>query len=218
MLVAQLMDYLNAVWTRRNDKGENTPACEAPLQPLQAFSPKYFTQGSGFATYADDWQRALRPSTASASTALPDSVAPTELTLQHLQRLLRQPVEVFLIDRLRLRLDKPEAAAEEEEPFSLDGLEKYKLNQSIAQAEDAEHALAQLRLSGQLALAGFGQAQQSLLLRDRQTLRDQLDVLLPNWPLTLGVQSAHWQLGRTQLSAEWSNAQTIWRTDRNGHA
>jgi exodeoxyribonuclease V gamma subunit len=218
VLVAQLMDYLNAMWTRRNDKGENTPACAAPLQPLQAFSPKYFTQGSGFATYADDWQRALRPSTASASTALPDSAAPTELTLQHLQRLLRQPVEVFLIDRLRLRLDKPEAAAEQEEPFSLDGLEKYKLNQSIAQAEDAEHALAQLRLSGQLALAGFGQAQQSLLLRDRQTLRDQLDVLLPNWPLTLGVQSAHWQLGRTQLSAEWSNAQTIWRTDRNGHA
>jgi exodeoxyribonuclease V gamma subunit len=218
VLVAQLMDYLNAVWTRRNDKGENTPACEAPLQPLQAFSPKYFTQGSGFATYADDWQRALRPSTASASMVLPDSAAPTELTLQHLQRLLRQPVEVFLIDRLRLRLDKPEEAAEEEEPFSLDGLEKYKLNQNIAQAEDAEHALALLRLSGQLALAGFGEAQQSLLLRDRQTLRDQLDVLLPNWPLTLGVQSAHWQLGHTQLSAEWANAQTIWRTDRNGHA
>ena len=222
VLVAQLMDYLNAVWTQRNDKGEPTPACVAPLQPLQAFSPKYFTQGSGFATYADDWQRALScTATASASrTALSDSTAesssakaPTELTLQDLQRLLRQPVEVFLAERLRLRLDQPEEAAEEEEPFSLDGLEKYKLNQSIALADDAQHALAQLRLSGQLALAGFGEAQQSALLRDRDTLRKQLDALLPQWPHTLPVQSAHWQLGSTRLSAEWANGQTLWRSN-----
>jgi exodeoxyribonuclease V gamma subunit len=204
------------------------------LQPLQAFSPKYFTQGSGFATYADDWQRALSSSAASQTsstkangsstsasrTALSDSTAesssaeaPTELTLQDLQRLLRQPVEVFLAERLRLRLDQPEEATEEEEPFSLDGLEKYKLNQSIALADDAQHALAQLRLSGQLALGGFGEAQQNALLRDRDTLREQLDALLPKWPHTVSVQSAHWQLGHTRLSAEWANGQTLWRSN-----
>jgi exodeoxyribonuclease V gamma subunit len=222
VLVAQLMDYLNAVWTQRNDEGEPKPACVAPLQPLQAFSPKYFTQDSGFATYADDWQRALfasatasaRRTTLANSTAESSSVeAPTELTLQDLQRLLRQPVEVFLAERLRLRLDQPQEAAEEEEPFSLDGLEKYKLNQSIALADDAQHALAQLRLSGQLALAGFGEAQQDALLRDRDTLREQLDVLLPKWPQPLSVQSAHLQLGNTRLSAEWANGQTMWRSN-----
>jgi exodeoxyribonuclease V gamma subunit len=234
VLVAQLMDYLNAVWMQRNDQGEPMPACVAPLQPLQAFSPKYFTQGSGFATYADDWQRALTSSassqtsstkangssTSASRTALADStaapaaaIAPTELTLQDLQRLLRQPVDVFLAERLRLRLDQPQEAAEEEEPFSLDGLEKYKLNQSIALADDAQHALAQLRLSGQLALAGFGEAQQNALLRDRDTLREQLDALLPQWPHTVSVQSAHWQLGHTRLSAEWANGQTLWRSN-----
>jgi exodeoxyribonuclease V gamma subunit len=238
VLVAQLMDYLNAVWTQRNDKGEPTLACVAPLQPLQAFSPKYFTQGSGFATYADDWQRALSPSAAGQtcsskasgsstsasrtaladSTAAPDAaIAPTELTLQHLQRLLRQPVEVFLVDRLRLRLDQPEEAAEEEEPFSLDGLEKYKLNQRIAQAEDAQQAIDQLRLSGQLAMAGFGEAQQQLFENDRAKLREQLDVLLPKWPKHLSVQSAHWQLGQTRLSAEWANGQTMWHTNGPAH-
>ncbi|MEY2678728.1 MAG: hypothetical protein RLZ00_1420, partial [Pseudomonadota bacterium] len=226
VLVAQLMDYLNAMWTQRNDKGEPTLACVAPLQPLQAFSPKYFTQDSGFATYADDWQRALSPSAAGqtssskangSSIAAPDAaIAPTELTLQHLQRLLRQPVEVFLVDRLRLRLDDPEEAAEEEEPFSLDGLAKYKLNQRIAQAEDAQQAIDQLRLSGQLAMAGFGEAQQHLFTNDRQKLREQLNVLLPKWPKRLSVQSAHWQLGHTRLSAEWANGQTMWHT--NGKA
>jgi exodeoxyribonuclease V gamma subunit len=220
VLVAQLMDYLNAVWTRRNDKGEPTLACVAPLQPLQAFSPKYFTQGSGFATYADDWQRALSAKTSgsASSAAASATIAPTELTLQDLERLLRQPVEVFLAERLRLRLDQPEEAAEEEEPFSLDGLEKYKLNQSIALADDAQQAIAQLRLSGQLALAGFGEAQHQALLRDRQTLRDQLDVLVPKWPHALNVQSAHWQLGNTRLSAEWANGRTMWRSNTTTHS
>jgi exodeoxyribonuclease V gamma subunit len=216
VLVAQLMDYLNAVWTQRNNQGEPTPACVAPLQPLQAFSPKYFTQDSPFQTYADDWQRALLSSSATSAAsneATPSEAAPTELTLQHLQRLLRQPVDVFLADRLRLRLDKPEEAAEEEEPFSLDGLDKYKLNQHIAQAEDAQQAIAQLRLSGQMALAGFGEAQQRLFENDRQKLREQLDVLLLKWPHPLHVQSAHWQLGHTHLSAEWANGQTMWHTN-----
>jgi len=218
VLVAQLMDYLNAVWTR-----DGSVACDAPLQPLQAFSPKYFTQDSAFQTYADDWQRALPSSATSNGTTLTSSSAasanatPTELTLQHLQRLLRQPVEVFLVDRLRLRLDQPEEAAEEEEPFSLDGLEKYKLNQRIAQANDAQQAIVQLRLSGQLALAGFGEAQQQLFENDREKLREQLDVLLPKWPNTLRVQSAHWQLGHTRLSAEWANGQTMWHTNGKAH-
>jgi exodeoxyribonuclease V gamma subunit len=217
VLVAQLMDYLNAVWTQRNDKGEPTLACVAPLQPLQAFSPKYFTQDSTFQTYADDWQRALLSSNTSSAPITPSEAAPTELTLQHLQRLLRQPVEVFLVDRLRLRLDQPEEAAEEEEPFSLDGLEKYKLNQRIAQAEDAQQAIDQLRLSGQLAMAGFGEAQQHLFENDREKLREQLDVLLPKWPKHLSVQSAHWQLGHTHLSAEWANGQTMWHTNGKAH-
>lgn len=234
VLVAQLMDYLNAVWTRGKDadNGQDIPAFDIhnQLQPLQAFSPKYFTQGTGFETYAADWQHArpaaqtAQASSVNTSTAsdvssaitantLANHAAPSELTLQHLQRLLKQPVEVFLVDRLRVRLDKPEEAAEQEEPFSLDGLEKYKLNQSIAQADDAEQAIAQLRLSGQLALAGFGEAQQRLLLKDRSTLRDQLDVLLPKWPHVLGVQSAHWHLGQTRLNAEWANGQTLWRSN-----
>jgi exodeoxyribonuclease V gamma subunit len=219
VLVAQLMDYLNAVWTQCNDKGEPILACVAPLQPLQAFSPKYFTQDSTFQTYADDWQRALSSSAAKQGTSrdAAAAIAPTELTLQHLQRLLRQPVEVFLVDRLRLRLDQPEEAAEEEEPFSLDGLEKYKLNQRIAQAEDAQQAIDQLRLSGQLAMAGFGEAQQHLFENDREKLREQLDVLLPKWPHTLSVQSAHWQLGHTHLSAQWANGQTMWHTNGKAH-
>jgi exodeoxyribonuclease V gamma subunit len=212
VLVAQLMDYLNTVWSHPSDTAKL--AFDAPLQPLQAFSPKYFTPSSGFVTYADDWQRALHTaSTRSTPTSQATATPPTELTLVQLQRLLKQPVEVFLVDHLRLRLDQPEAAAEEDEPFALDGLRKYQLNQRITLADDAQDAIAPLRLSGQLALSGFGQLQQQQFERDRQTLRQQLDALLSAWPNTLDVQSHTWVWGDTRLSAEWANGATLWRTD-----
>ena len=213
VLVAQLMDYLNAVWTR-----EGGLACEAQLQPLQAFSPKYFTKNSGFTTYAEDWQRALQSAAIThTSISLQTAAPPLELTIQDLKRLLRQPVEVFLTKRLHLHLDQPEDTSVEEEPFSIEGLEKYQLNLSVVQANDAEQTLTQLHLSGRLPLAGFGQIQKNTLLRDCEKLREQFNELLPKWPYELGVQSSHWQLGNTRLSAEWANTQTIWRTNTPKH-
>jgi exodeoxyribonuclease V gamma subunit len=138
------------------------------------------------------------------------------LTLTQLQRLLKQPVEVFLIDRLQLRLNRPDEATEEVEPFALNGLDKYKISQHIAHTEDTEHALDQLHLSGQLALAGFGEVQQNQLLEDRKKLRHQLATLLVSWPHTLGVQSAHWKLEDIRLNAEWANGHSLWYTSATG--
>ena len=42
-------------------------------------------------------------------------------------------------------------------------------------------------------------------------------MLLAKWPNTLRVQSAHWQLGHTHLSAEWANGQTMWHTNGKAH-
>jgi exodeoxyribonuclease V gamma subunit len=209
VLVAQLMDYLNAVWT--HDGGL---ACEAPLQPLQAFSPKYFTQDSTFQTYADDWQTA-QSSTHTAPPKTTDTTqnqAPTDLALKQLNRLLKQPVDVFVRDRLRLHLDSPQEASAQEEPFALDHLDSYTLTQSIVQAPDPEHALQVLRLSGELALAGFGQAQQDMLLQQRDELLERFEVIAKDWPLDLPVQSARFTLGEHTLSAEWANGQQIWKT------
>jgi exodeoxyribonuclease V gamma subunit len=214
VLVAQLMDYLNAVWTQRNDKGEPTLACDAPLQPLQAFSQAYFRQGTGVQTYAADWQQAQSNTNSKTSHAQNEAVnqAPTELTLKQLNRLLKQPVDVFVRDRLRLHLDTPEAASSQEEPFGLDHLDSYTLTQSIVQAPAPEHALQVLRLSGELALAGFGQAQQDMLLQQRDELLERFDEIAKDWPMDVPVQSSRFALGAHSLSAEWANGQQIWRS------
>jgi len=214
VLVAQLMDYLNAVWTRSNDQGEPTPACDAPLQPLQAFSPAYFRQGTGVQTYAADWQSAQ----STPQAALPHThdttadAAPQELERQQLHRLLKQPVDVFVRDRLRLHLDTPQEASAQEEPFALNHLDRFALTQRIVQASDPAHALQVLRLSGELALAGFGQAQQDLLLQQRDALLERFADIAKDWSLDLPVQSARFALGAHTLSAEWANGQHVWKT------
>ncbi len=214
VLVAQLMDYLNAVWTQRNDKGQTIPACEAPLQPLHAFSQAYFRQGTGVQTYASDWQTA-QSNTRTAppkTTDTTDATAPTELALKQLNRLLKQPVDVFVRDRLRLYLDSPQEASAQEEPFALNHLDSFALTQSIVQAPDPEHALQVLRLSGELALAGFGQAQQDMLLQQRDALLERFEDIAKEWPLDLPVQSARFTLGQYTLTAEWANGQHVWKT------
>jgi exodeoxyribonuclease V gamma subunit len=214
VLVAQLMDYLNAVWTQRSDKGEPTLACVAPLQPLQAFSQAYFRQGTGVQTYAADWQQAqsnTNPQPPRTKHEAADQ-APTELTLKQLNRLLKQPVDVFVRDRLRLHLDTPEAASAQEEPFALDHLDSYALTQSIVQASDPEHALQVLRLSGALALSGFGQAQQDMLLQQRDELLERFDEIAKDWHMDVPVQSSRFALGAHSLSAEWANGQQIWKS------
>jgi exodeoxyribonuclease V gamma subunit len=217
VLVAQLMDYLNAVWTRGKDadSGQALPAFDIhkQLQPLQAFSPKYFTQGTGFETYAADWQKAqsqtdTRPQHTNNDVA---DEAPTGLTLQQLNRLLKQPVDVFVRDRLRLHLDIPKEASAQEEPFALDHLDSYTLTQSIVQAPDPEHALQVLRLSGELALAGFGQAQQDMLLQQRNELLERYTEIAKDWPMDVPVQSARFALCEHTLTAEWANGQHIWK-------
>jgi len=215
VLVAQLMDYLNAVWTR-----DGGLACDAKLQPLQAFSQAYFRQGTGVQTYAADWQAAQSNSSTQPPRTKNEAAdqAPTELTLKQLNRLLKQPVDVFVRDRLRLHLDTPEEASAQEEPFALDHLDSYTLTQSIVQAPDPEHALQVLRLSGELALAGFGQAQQDMLLQQRDELLERFEDIAKDWPLDLSVQSARFTLGKHTLSAEWANGQHVWKTNANQSA
>lgn len=209
VLIAQLMDYLNATWVRHGQL-----AFEAKLQPLQAFSAKYFRQDSDVQTYADDWQKAqgTAPVEESRHDEEHHGIKVTELTLQHLSRLLKQPVDVYVRDRLRLHLDTPEEASAEDEPFALNNLEKFLLTQSIVQAPDPEQAVQVLRLSGELALSGFGQAQQDLLLQQRNELLERFNDITQDWSLDLAVQSARFALNDCTLAAEWANGQHVWKT------
>jgi len=140
---------------------------------LQPFSEAYFLQGSEFSTYDTDWARVhdvpveVNPATPDLTAeveAVPElepegtqpSTVPRVITLDELRKLVRQPVEVFFRSRLGVKLDGVEDVAQEEEPFSLNGLERYQIGQGLLNAEDVNVSLGTLQMSGKLPMAAFG--------------------------------------------------------------
>ena len=175
------------------------------LQPLQAFSPRYFEADSRFSTYATDWQRAMgAPAeaalgaegdtaiTAAASAAASPSVPEPTLDVQALQAFLRHPVEVYWRQRLAVRIAQPEAAAPEDEPFELDGLAQYQLGQVLLQAPDAERAedaLRALQGQGELPMAAFGRKLGHDVLHKAQAVRERAAPWLAQYPELLPPQA-----------------------------
>jgi exodeoxyribonuclease V gamma subunit len=189
------------------------------MQPLQAFSPRYFQAPSEFFTYAQEWQNALHTA---EKQALADATAQmqTRLGLSQLSRLLRQPVSVFFQDNLNVRLKPPQSEVAAHEPFALNALEMYQFTHAIALGEDSAKAVAQLQLSGQLALAGLGQAQVDLLTRNSQALHERMAPWLAKYSQPLNTQSFEMTVAgeTTQLafSAQWPQTQQVWRVHNDG--
>jgi len=154
VVVGQLQDEL---------KRRFTPVEPPVPQPLQPFSREYFDPAtSTYVTYDADWQRGAQPPVtarvqADATQPLP---VPERVALAELTRLLRAPVEVYWRSRLRLRVDEPQDAVPEDEPFLLDRLEAHQAAGDyleIAHREGPDAAARQLRLSGRLPIGAAGE-------------------------------------------------------------
>jgi exodeoxyribonuclease V gamma subunit len=191
VLVAQLMDHVNACWA---------PAHQPQAQPLQAFSRSYFEAGSGFDTYDTDWEKIsslAQVNTASeainnvATETLPIAIynAPTSLTLTDLQRLLRQPVEVFFRSRLQVEFDSLDELEQTDEPFALNALQAHQAGVALLQAGDSAQAAIKLRAGGQFPLAGFGEQVVSALAHKAQQVRSAQAVWLQAHPEALPAQA-----------------------------
>jgi exodeoxyribonuclease V gamma subunit len=196
VLVAQLLDHVNACWS---------PERVPQAQPLQAFSPAYFDAGSGFETYDTDWERIGL--LAQVDTALADTNsesigqsetasndAPKNLTLADLQRLLRQPVEVFLRNRLQVEFDSLDELEQTDEPFTLNALQAHQAGAEMLQASDTAQAAIKLRASGQFPLAGFGELTANALVEKVQQVRAKQEVWWQAHPDTLPAQAIDLQL------------------------
>jgi exodeoxyribonuclease V gamma subunit len=123
VLVSQLCDYLKAGWGLKNLDGRSTG------HALQPFSRVYFEDG-GLLTYAGEWRAAHA---AEAQQAIPAQLPPFELDekfrlrLSELANFIKQPVRYFFRRRLGVIFGESALVGEDEEPFSLNALERYVL-------------------------------------------------------------------------------------------
>jgi exodeoxyribonuclease V gamma subunit len=195
VLVAQLIDYLQAGWT---------PARTPEKQPLQPFSEAYFLQDSPFQTYDKDWARVYQPQDSRTRVANNTSepgdtpqalAAPSSLTLADLRQLVRQPVEVFFKARLQVYLDTVAELEQAEEPFALNALEQYQAGQELLDAKDIEQAIEKLTLSGKLPMAAFGARWVTELQEKAQVVLDRQAQWKTHYPHALPAQSIALNVG-----------------------
>ncbi|BCO27589.1 RecBCD enzyme subunit RecC [Rhodoferax lithotrophicus] len=202
VLVAQLLDYVNTCWT---------PHREPQAQPLQPFSSVYFEAGSGFATYDADWERIqpvaqVEPAQAAIENRVNLVVPVSTLTLADLQRLLRQPVEVFFRNRLQLEFDSLDELDQTDEPFALNALQQHNAGVALLQSPSGAQALQQLHGAGQLPLAGFGQQLAQQLLAKAEHVRSAQALWLQSYPQPLAAQPVDLTLdGGINLSGTLAN-------------
>ncbi|NTW69446.1 MAG: exodeoxyribonuclease V subunit gamma [Chlorobiaceae bacterium] len=136
---------------------------------LQAFNPEYFTAGSGLFSYSTDNYNALIEKQHPLSTLRPfmseQLEEPSEecksVPLEQLLRFYDNPSRFFLEQRLAIRIEESARPLEDREPFTLEGLERYQLQQEllkiILQGEAPEEQLPLFRSRGMLPPALHGE-------------------------------------------------------------
>lgn len=214
VLVAQLRDHLDTIrpidQAGEEDQLSHRLSTEHPLQP---FSPVYF-QGSDdrrLFTFAREWREAHGAENEegadeflmTALTHLPEGLFEEPLNLAILGGFLRSPVDTFFRQRLGVYFDQPLAGAEDEEPFVLDGLENWALNDELvrhviagpeSEAETAdldarlEAWIARQAARGALAQGGLGKLQQRRLKKDLPELSERYQQLMAIYPSALELE------------------------------
>ncbi|MFC4764941.1 exodeoxyribonuclease V subunit gamma [Dyella koreensis] len=195
VLVGQLRDYLAAGWKRPTEAANLLDALTTEY-PLQPFSKRYFGAGDDprVFTYAHEWQQAHRiASQGEADDALAPWQPDAALSLGQLQSFLTRPVRYFFNQRLKVHFTAEDAETADEEPFALDGLERYGAIQSVLRAALADpaqtgmhdavlEAVQHLREQGRLPPGGFGELWQDNIATEARALATLWRVAEQRWP------------------------------------
>ncbi|MEG2030201.1 MAG: exodeoxyribonuclease V subunit gamma [Janthinobacterium sp.] len=222
VLVSQLRDYLAAGWSL--DRHLASLTTEHALQP---FSRRYFETG-GLLTYAGEWR--VAHADAQQAEALPlgpyELDAGTRLKLNELASFLRQPVKYFFRRRLSVHFADAAMLGEDEEPFGLNALERYLLEDTmlddggvVEDIDDVRASLAsraqRLAREGVLPIGLIGQQVQAQLVEALVPVRSAWLSLRASFPLAADKRAINLPFGEVQID-DWldklcSNGQdTAW--------
>ena len=117
---------------------------------LQAFHPAYFQKEGLLLSYSHDhWQNAQALVQPPAPAALFEVQLPApeaswhSLTIEQLVRFFKAPAQFLLTQRMGVYLGKQESLLTDEEPFLIDGLQKYQI-----QTQQIEWLIQERKLEG----------------------------------------------------------------------
>lgn len=200
VLVAQLRDHLAAGWRLAGVADDDVKAGDRLLQALttehrlQPFSPAYFGSDARWFTYAHEWHRSHQPLPSADVQPLPARPADDTVSVRDWVAFLKDPVRAFFQQRLGVHFDPDDAATEDNEPFELDGLARWALQdeliavqvQALAEGRDPaqalEQALASLRRRGAMPAGAFGRVAEAALTTPMADWIQRYQRVLAAWP------------------------------------
>jgi len=200
VLVSQLRDHIETCWRLADPNQKLLPALTVEHK-LQAFSRDYFgnTDASPFFTYAKEWERKAdgKQTDDPRSEPLTPPTLQVPITLSQLAAFLKDPVKTFFQERLRVFYAADEQTSQDQEPFQLDGLEQWTLQNQLIQArldalvhgqqeaESVERQLARIRRSGELPLGKLADLTEQVLEEPLDPMFKLYGEAKASWPLVL---------------------------------
>ncbi|MBV4412672.1 exodeoxyribonuclease V subunit gamma [Enterobacteriaceae bacterium YMB-R22] len=133
--------------------------CEHPRTPFDAAC---FIRDGEFQSYAREWLAAASEQGAAPPAFIQPLVAQPleEISLEQLQRFWGHPVRAFFQMRLRVNFARQESGLADTEPFSLDALKRFRMNQQLLNAlvrqQDPQALYRRYRAAGELPYGAFG--------------------------------------------------------------
>ncbi|WP_027965866.1 exodeoxyribonuclease V subunit gamma [Halomonas halocynthiae] len=215
VLLGQLRDHIAASWRLAGTDQNQSPAhrgkmllaaltVEHPLQPFsrayfQAISPttKLSTNKQLF-SYAKEWHAIYTDASGqlphTEATHLPAWQQEQPLTLSQLGNFLKSPAKAFFNTRLGVYLETDDTDTLEHEPFDLNGLSMWQLQEALVDAgriatdqgghylPAVEARLQGLEREGRLAMGGFAERMRVMLTEPLNDMFTHYAEALTHWP------------------------------------
>lgn len=186
VLVQELIDYIGQSHYLPGDEALNCDESEARVKAhltchhtRMPFDPQNYQPGN-LQSYAREWL----PAASQAGKAHSEFVQPLPFTLPEtvplgtLQRFWAHPVRAFFQMRLQVNFRTEDSEIPDTEPFILEGLSRYQINQQLlnvlVEQDDAERLFRRFRAAGDLPYGAFGEIFWETQCQEMQQLADRV--------------------------------------------
>ena len=186
VLVQELIDYIGQSHYLPGDEALNCDESEARVKAhltchhtRMPFDPQNYQPGN-LQSYAREWL----PAASQAGKAHSEFVQPLPFTLPETvpletpQRFWAHPVRAFFQMRLQVNFRTEDSEIPDTEPFILEGLSRYQINQQLLNAlveqDDAERLFRRFRAAGDLPYGAFGEIFWETQCQEMQQLADRV--------------------------------------------
>ncbi|HAN9458880.1 TPA: exodeoxyribonuclease V subunit gamma [Escherichia coli] len=186
VLVQELIDYIGQSHYLPGDEALNCDESEARvkahltcLHTRMPFDPQNYQPGER-QSYVREWL----PAASQAGKAHSEFVQPLPFTLpetvplETLQRFWAHPVRAFFQMRLQVNFRTEDSEIPDTEPFILEGLSRYQINQQLlnvlVEQDDAERLFRRFRAAGDLPYGAFGEIFWETQCQEMQQLADRV--------------------------------------------